>query len=92
MTTSRSPLSALRRQADTIAVALKQAERGEKIVHDPVGKIAAARCRESVKFAVVMDDKIISVEMPWAMIHDTSERGISEYILKQMKGARDAVH
>jgi len=36
-----------------------------------------------------MDDKILNLELPWATIRDTSERGISEYILKQMKGARD---
>ena len=29
----------------------------------------------------LMDDKILKIEMPWVTIRDTSERGISEYVL-----------
>lgn len=90
MTTARSPLSKLKKQADRIAMALKQAERGEPIAHDPAGKIAAARQRDSVKFAVVMDDKIFSVDMTWETIRATSEAGISEYIVRQMREATTA--
>lgn len=43
-------------------------------------------------FAVMMDDKILSIEMPWATIRETSERGISEYVLKHMRGARDTIN
>ena len=92
MTTSRSPLRALKAQADKIAAALKAAARGETVVSDPTGKIAAALTREAIKFAVVMDDKILSVEMPWATIRTMSEAGIAEYILKHMREARDPVH
>lgn len=92
MTTSRSPLRVLKQQSDRIAMALKQAERGEAIAHDPGGKIVAARSRPSVKFGVVMDDKVLTIDMPWSTIRETSERGISEYLLKQMREARDAVH
>jgi hypothetical protein len=91
MTTSRSPLRVLKEQADRIAAALKAAERGEKIAADPGGKIAGARDRETVTFGVVMDDKFLKIEMPWTTVRETSEAGIAEYILKHMRGARDAV-
>lgn len=91
MTTSQSPLRVLRGQADRMAMLLKKAERGEHIPGDN-GKLAAARGKDSVKFAVVMDDKLISIDMPWITIRDTSEGGIAEYILKHMREARDAVN
>jgi hypothetical protein len=91
MTTARSPLRELRAQSDRIANLLKAAERGEAIPNVPfaqkVGK--ARRTKDSVKFVVAMDDKFISIEMPWATIRDTSEVGIAEYILKHMREARD---
>jgi hypothetical protein len=74
-----------------MAMLLKKAERGEHIPGDN-GKLAAARDKDSVKFAVVMDDKIISIDMLWATISTTSEHGIAEYILKHMRDARDAVN
>lgn len=91
MTTSRSPLRVLKAQADNIAKIIKAVERGDNPIEDVGGKIAAARGRESVKFAVVQDDKIISINLPWVTIRETSEAGIAEYILKHMRGARDAV-
>jgi hypothetical protein len=90
MTTAQSPLRVLRGQADRMAMMLKKAERGEHIPGD-TGKLAAARMKDSVKFAVAMDDKIISIDMPWATIRETSESGISEYILNHMREARDTV-
>lgn len=57
-----------------------------------LSKIAAARDRESVRFGVVMDDKVLTIDMPWATIRETSTAGISEYILRQMQEARDAVN
>lgn len=92
MTTARSPLRILEAQADKIAQALKAADRGEQIAADLGGKIAAARARESVTFAVVMDDKVLKIEMTWATIRETSEVGIAEYILKHMREARDVAH
>lgn len=91
MTTSISPLRVLKAQADNIAKIVKAISRGENPVEDRGGKLAAARDRDSVKFGVVMDDKVITIDMPWATIRETSEVGIAEYILKQMRGSRDAV-
>ena len=91
MTTSRSPLRVLKGQADKIAATIKAAERGEKIDVRFAEKIAAARSKESFKTGIVMDDKIITIEMTWATIRSSSEAGLSEYILKQMRGARDTV-
>jgi|GEM_PF-1126740 hypothetical protein len=92
MTTARSPLRVLRQQANHIAELLKRAERGEKIADDMGGKIAAARSRPKVKFAVAMDDKVLIIDMSWATIREMSEHGISEYLLKQMREVRDTVH
>lgn len=92
MTTAQSPLRVLKAQADKIAATIKAVERGENTTDDVGGKIAAARGRESITFGVVMDDKIIKLEMPWTTIRATSEVGLAEYILKQMREAREATH
>lgn len=92
MTTARSPLRVLKAQADNIAKIVKAVERGENPIEDRGGKIASARNKESVKFGIVMDDKIIMIEMPWTLIRKSSEVGIAEYVLKQMRESRDAVH
>lgn len=92
MTTARSPLRILKAQADNIAKIVKAVERGENPMEDRGGKIAAARNRDSVKFGVVMDDKVLTIDMTWATIRDTSEVGIAEYILQQMREARDVTH
>jgi hypothetical protein len=92
MTTKHSPLSALKAQADKIAATLKAAERGEKTDIRFAEKVAAARNKESFKVGIVMDDKIITIEMPWATIRATSEAGLSEYIVKQMRELRETAH
>ena len=89
MTTAQSPLSALKAQADKMAALLAAAERGEKIDVRFAEKIEAARGKESVIFGVVMDDKILKIEMPWARIKETGEVGVSEFILKHMREARE---
>lgn len=91
MTTKHSPLSALKAHADKIAKMMKAAERGEKIDVLFAEKIEEARTKESVKFGILMDDKFITVDMPWATIRSTGEVGLSEYILRQMREARDTV-
>ena len=92
MTTSHSPLRALKKQADRIAAEMKALLRGEHATMDVGGKIAAARQRDTITFGVVMDDKVIKIEMPWKLIETTSEAGISEWVLKYMRGAREAAH
>lgn len=89
MTTKNSPLRVLKAQADKIAATIKAAERGEKIDVRFAEKIDAARNTPSFKVGIVMDDKIITIDMPWATIRSTSEVGLSEYILKQMRETRD---
>lgn len=92
MTTARSPLSQLKAQADKIAATLKAAERGEKIDVRFAEKIETARAKETFKAGIVMDDKIITIEMPWTTIRSASEAGLAEYILNQMREARNAVN
>jgi hypothetical protein len=93
MTTSHSPLRVLKAQADIVAQALKAAERRDLIVPGQFGpygaKFTEARDRDQVVFGIAMDDKFLKIEMTWATIKATSEAGISEYILRQMRGARD---
>jgi len=91
MTTAQSPHALLKAQADKIASALKAAERGESTVtSDPYGKITRARTQKnSIRFAVVMDDKVIRIKMTWAAIRKMDEAGISEFIVKQMLEARE---
>lgn len=90
MTTSRSPLSKIKAQADQIAKLLKSVERGDPIPagFDPEGKIAAARATPGVTFAVVMDDKILKIDMRWAHIREFGEVALSEWIVKYMRGER----
>lgn len=90
MTTSHSPLRALKAVSDNIAKLLKQVERGENPAADVGGKIAAARKTDRVKFGVVMDDKVLIVEMTWAKVREMSEVSTSEWILKYMREQRDA--
>jgi hypothetical protein len=92
MTTSQSPLRALKMQADNIAKVLKAYARGETMMVQFAEKMEAARDKPSITFAVAMDDKIVKIEMPWTVMRDTSEVGLAEYILKQMRGSREATH
>lgn len=92
MTTSHSPLTRIKAQADKIAAMLKAAERGERIDVRFAAKIAEARTKDSFKVGIVMDDKIVTITMPWVTIHGTSEAGLSEYIINQMRETRHAVN
>ena len=85
MTTKNSPLSALKAQAGQIAALLRAAERGDKLPVRYAESIAAARARGSFKFAVAMDDKIVTVEIPWATIRETEKAALVEYILNLMR-------
>jgi len=85
MTTSRSPISVLRAQARKIAAALKASARGEKIAHDPVGKIEGSKTKGSVKFAIAMDDGNRIIEMKWDTIRLCSEEALAEFIVQKMR-------
>jgi ABC-type hemin transport system substrate-binding protein len=88
MTTKSSPIQALKAQANKIAATLKAAERGEKIDVRFAAKIEAARANSTFKAGIVMDDKVLIIEMPWTMIGATSEAALSQYIIDQMQEAR----
>ncbi len=92
MTTRHSPLAALRKQADAMAAMIRAAERGEKVDARFAEKIEAARLQPSLKVGIVMDDKVITLELPWTTIHVASEAGLSEYIVNLMREARDALN
>ena len=88
MSTAQSPTWKLKAEADKMAKIIKSVERGEKVAADPAGKMAAALARGSVKFGIVMDDKIITIDMPTATIRETDEAGISEWIVEHMRGGK----
>lgn len=92
MTTKHSPVGQLKAQARKIAATLKAAERGHKIDVRFAEKIAAARANPSLKVGVVMDDKSITLDLPWRTIRETSEAGLVEYIVRLMQEARDVGH
>jgi hypothetical protein len=92
MTTSRSPLRVLTAQADKIAAQLKRIADGHNDTPDPAGRLAGARSRSSITFGIVMDDRVLQIEMQWKLIREASEAAIAEYILKQMRESRDALH
>lgn len=92
MTTRNSPLKALKAQADKIAGMLKAAERGDQVDVRFAEKIAAARLKDSFKAGIVMDDKVLTIEMSWITVRETSEAGLSEFIVRQMQEARDVPH
>lgn len=91
MTTKHSSLRVLKAQADKIAATIAAAERGEPVDVTFAEKIEAARAKDVVKFGIVMDDKVITIELPWETIRTTGEVGLSEYIVRQMREARDTV-
>lgn len=86
MTTKHSPLRELRRQSDLIAQKLKAAERGEIAFKDD------ARNKENVKVGVVMDDKVLQIEISWELVRSSSEAAISEFVLKHMRETRETIN
>lgn len=92
MTTSLSPLRVLKRQADEIARIIKASERDEYGDAAWRRKVKLARAKPTLSVGVVMDDKNITVELPWSTIRESSEVGLAEYVLKLMRGTREAVH
>lgn len=92
MTTADSPEHLLRAQATLCAKNLKAMLRGEVPPGDTAGKVKAALLRDGVTFAIVMDDKLVKVSMPWEMIRETDEAGLVEWILAQMQGKDAAPH
>lgn len=86
MTTKNSSPAALRVQAESIARVLKAAERGDKIDGPNAHKIVEARLtKPSFKTGIVMDDKVITIDMPWPLIKEYSEEALAAYILAQMQ-------
>ncbi|BCJ90004.1 hypothetical protein IZ6_07390 [Terrihabitans soli] len=89
MTTKDSPLRELRRQAEKIAATLKAFERGEQIEPRFAEKLHVARTQETFTVGIVMDDKLIKLELYWTLIRSSTETGLAEYVLKLMRETRD---
>lgn len=85
MTTASSPVSALRSQAERMAKVLKAAERGLPLDVFFVVKILEVRKWLIVKFVIAMDDKIMSIEMSWALIAQATEAQLVDSIIETMQ-------
>lgn len=92
MTTKHSPRSVLKAQAEKIAELIKRVERGEPISGQTAEHLAAARNKEIVQIGIVMDDKTIKLDIPWTTVRETSELGLTEYILNQMMELRNVIN
>jgi len=90
MTTAKSPTHQLRVQAHKIADSLKRAAGVEKIASDPLGKIEASKARGFIDFVIVMDDKILKIEIPWQTIKELPLPLLCDFIFDQMSEAKMA--
>lgn len=88
MTTKHSPLAMLQGQAKMVAAVLKQAERGDAGPINLTDKVLEARKNPTFKTGLVMDDKVITIELPWTKIAETTEPTLAEYILDLMRESR----
>jgi hypothetical protein len=84
MTTTHSLRKVLKKQASIIAKKIKMIERGE-LTDDPQGRFAEALKKGSVAFGIIMDDKVIKIEMTTEFIKATSEDELVALILKTMR-------
>ena len=83
MTTKSLPRSQLKAQADKIAKALK---------NPLTPQMRAARQKPNFKAGIVMDDKVLTLEMPWSLVDSTEEAALSEYIVGLMQETRAIAH
>lgn len=88
MVSANSPVRVLRAQTDRMAAMLKAVERGDTVDGLFADKLVEARKRDSFTFAIAMDDRTIAVTLPWADIKVWSESKLSDFLLRQMRGAR----
>jgi hypothetical protein len=77
MTTANSPLHELTAQANKLAETLKKS-----------ANLSVIRIYDVCKFSVIMDDKIVVIEMLWETIRASSEAELSDFILRQMQEQR----
>lgn len=92
MTTKHSPARALRSQAEMIADTICKAERGEPVSAQFAEKLAEARGKDKLSIAIIMDDKIVSIHLPWSVIKSTGRAGLAEFIFDQMRETRRAIN
>lgn len=78
MTTKNSPVSELKRQA-------KEMVRQLRIANATRVRIPPAMRAKSIKFGIVMDDKVLTIEMDWSAIDESTDVQLVEFIVKQMR-------
>lgn len=88
MSTKDTPLRVLKAKADKMASILKKIERGEKVDVQFPQRIEEAKKRETFKTGIIMDDKVVTIELSWTKIRETSEPALSDFIVKLMRETR----
>jgi len=91
MSTKNSPLRVIRTEAASIAYNLKALERGERPNNYMAEKLEAARSKPVIKIGLIMDDKVITIEISWDKIRGTSEAAMTEYIMGLMLETRNTI-
>lgn len=71
MTTSSSPVEELIAQAQAMI--------------DELRAIPKPRAKEKIKFAIVMDDKIVTVEIKWETIDVMMDHQLVQLLLREMR-------
>lgn len=74
MTNKNSPPEKLKEQADRMAYGIKSLEQNMKVKERPY-----------IKFGVAMDDKLLTMQIEWTVIRDTSAEALSALIMKHMQ-------
>ena len=60
---------------------LKDAEQGR-----PAQGLERARQKDPFEFAIVIDDQILRIKMPWQKVAESSESALVEFIVSHMRG------
>lgn len=92
MTTKNSPLHVLEAQAKHIARTIKEWEKGNPVDPRFKASIEAAKGRDFLSVGVVMDDKTLKLDMPWAVIREHTRDELAAWILSHMQERRETLN
>lgn len=84
MSNKDSPLRKLTAEANRIAAYIKAVGRGD------IPAKPGSETKDGLKFGIVMDDKIITIELTRAKIEEYSEGAISTMIVKLMREEKNS--
>lgn len=92
MSTKNSPPHKLRAEANKIAKILTDAARGKFVNSQMRREYEAAKAKGTFRAGIVMDDKIITIDIPTADLPNYTRKGLAEYIFNQMAETQNTAH